>query len=37
MAMSVYLHDPDGNQVEIRTYAPVARAEAERRLAARVR
>jgi catechol 2,3-dioxygenase-like lactoylglutathione lyase family enzyme len=36
MAMSVYLHDPDGNEVEIRTYAPVARAEAERRLAARV-
>jgi catechol 2,3-dioxygenase-like lactoylglutathione lyase family enzyme len=37
MAMSVYLHDPDGNQVEIRTYAPAARAEAERRLAARAR
>ena len=37
MAMSVYLHDPDGNQVEIRTYAPAARAEAEQRLAARAR
>jgi catechol 2,3-dioxygenase-like lactoylglutathione lyase family enzyme len=37
MAMSIYFHDPDGNQVEIRTYAPVARAEAERRLAARAR
>ena len=37
MAMSVYFHDPDGNQIEIRTYAPAARAEAERRLAARVR
>jgi catechol 2,3-dioxygenase-like lactoylglutathione lyase family enzyme len=35
MAMSIYFHDPDCNQVEIRTYAPVARAEAERRLAAR--
>ena len=30
MAMSVYVRDPDGNQVEIRTYAPAARAEAER-------
>lgn len=37
MAMSVYLHDPDGNQVEIRTYAAAARAEAEQRLAARAR
>jgi catechol 2,3-dioxygenase-like lactoylglutathione lyase family enzyme len=30
LAMSVYVRDPDGNQVEIRTYAPAARAEAER-------
>ncbi|HLH24127.1 MAG TPA: VOC family protein [Chloroflexota bacterium] len=37
MALSIYFHDPDGNQIEIRTYAPAARAEAERRLAARVR
>ncbi len=37
MAMSIYFHDPDGNQIEIRTYAPAARAEAERRLAARAR
>ena len=35
MAMSIYVRDPDGNEVEIRTYAPAARAEAERRLAAR--
>jgi catechol 2,3-dioxygenase-like lactoylglutathione lyase family enzyme len=34
-ALSIYLLDPDGNEVEIRTYAPVARAEAERRRAAR--
>jgi catechol 2,3-dioxygenase-like lactoylglutathione lyase family enzyme len=34
MAMSVYIRDPDGNRVEIRTYAPAARAEAERRRAA---
>src|SRR5579884_2808879 len=33
MAMSIYVQDPDGNEVEIRTYAPAARAEAERRLA----
>src|ERR671932_740825 len=36
LAMSVYLLDPDGNRVEIRTYAPAARAEAERRQAAGV-
>jgi len=30
LAMSVYVRDPDGNQVEIRTYAPAARVEAER-------
>jgi catechol 2,3-dioxygenase-like lactoylglutathione lyase family enzyme len=30
LAMSVYVRDPDGNKVEIRTYAPAARAEAER-------
>ena len=37
MAMSVYVRDPDGNELEIRTYAPAARAEAEQRLAARAR
>ncbi|HZU04706.1 MAG TPA: VOC family protein [Chloroflexota bacterium] len=37
MAMSIYVQDPDGNEVEIRTYAPAARAEAERRLASRAR
>jgi catechol 2,3-dioxygenase-like lactoylglutathione lyase family enzyme len=36
-ALSIYLLDPDGNEVEIRTYAPVARAEAEARRAARTR
>lgn len=33
-ALSIYMLDPDGNEVELRTYAPVARAEAERRRAA---
>jgi catechol 2,3-dioxygenase-like lactoylglutathione lyase family enzyme len=33
-ALSVYLHDPDGNEVEIRSYAPAARQEAERLRAA---
>ena len=31
--MSIYLRDPDGNRLELRTYAPAARAEAERLLA----
>jgi catechol 2,3-dioxygenase-like lactoylglutathione lyase family enzyme len=31
--LSVYVLDPDGNQVELRSYAPRLRAEAERRLA----
>ncbi len=34
--LSIYLHDPDGNEVEIRTYAPAARTEAERLRAAGV-
>jgi len=36
MATSVYLLDPDGNQVEIRTYAPTARAAARQGEAAGV-
>ncbi|HLI25600.1 MAG TPA: VOC family protein [Chloroflexota bacterium] len=32
--LSVYVLDPDGNQVELRSYAPALRAEAERRVAA---
>lgn len=32
--LSVYVRDPDGNQVELRSYAPALRAEAERRAAA---
>jgi len=36
-ALSLYMLDPDGNEVELRTYAPVARAEAEARRAAHTR
>ena len=34
MAMSVYVRDPDGNELEIRTYSARGRAEAERAQAA---